>query len=100
VRNARTEIGCDASPANRRVDRGNCSVSAIDPRQLFKLSAVIESPRFTNPALQRLASGWRLSPILRKRTGSYLTVTTSTDVALNGIGNQRVSQVMANVYGD
>ena len=98
--NGGTANGGYTNPANRRFDRGNCSVSAIDRRQLFNLSAVIESPRFTNPAVQRLAGGWRLSPILRKRTGSYLTVTTSTDVALNGIGNQRVSQVMANVYGD
>ena len=29
-----------------------------------------------------------------------MTVTTSTDVALNGIGNQRLNQVLANVYGD
>ena len=98
--NGGTANGGYTNPNNRRFDRGNCSVSAIDRRQLFNLSAVLESPRFTNATMQKLAGGWRLSPILRKRTGSYMTVTTSTDVALNGIGNQRVNQVMANVYGD
>jgi hypothetical protein len=49
---------------------------------------------------QKVAGGWRLAPILRIRTGSFMTVTTSTDVALNGIGNQRVNQVLANVYGN
>jgi len=29
-----------------------------------------------------------------------MTITTSTDVALTGISNQRVNQLMANVYGD
>ena len=46
------------------------------------------------------ASGWRFSPIFRVLSGGYLTVTTNQDRALNGIGGQRVNQVLANPYGD
>jgi hypothetical protein len=47
-----------------------------------------------------VASGWRFSPIVRILAGSYLTVTTNQDRALNGIANQHVDQVLPNPYGD
>ena len=47
-----------------------------------------------------VGSGWRFSPLVRISTGAYLTITTSSDVALSGISNQRVSQILPNVYGD
>jgi len=87
-------------PNNRRFDRGNCASSAIDRRYLFNFSAVATTPDFGNSALRMVASRWRFSPILRLRSGTFMTITTSTDVALTGISNQRVNQVMANVYGD
>ena len=88
------------NPNNRRFDRGNCSTSAIDRRQLFNLSSVLETPRFSNSTVQKLAGDWKLAPILSIRSGSFFAVTTSTDVALNGIGNQRLNQILTNVYGD
>ena len=86
--------------ANRRFDRANCSSSAIDRRHLFNLSSVLETPRFSNSTVQKLAGSWKLAPILSIRSGSFFTVTTSTDVALNGIGNQRLNQILPNFYGD
>jgi hypothetical protein len=47
-----------------------------------------------------IATGWRFSPILRVQSGAYLTVVTASDIALNGMGNQRLNQLMENVYGD
>jgi hypothetical protein len=87
-------------PDNRRYERGNCSQAAVDRRHIFNLSAVAATPQFSNPTLRAVASGWRLSPIFRVISGSYLTVTTSQDRSLNGIANQRVNQVLGNPYGD
>jgi hypothetical protein len=85
---------------NRRLDRGNCTSGATDRHQVFNLSAVASSPQFSNSALRVVASGWRLSPILKILTGSYMSITTSTDVALSGVANQRVNQILAEPYGD
>jgi len=38
-----------------------------------------------------LASDWRLSEIVRLQSGSYISVTSGLDQALNGIGGQRAS---------
>jgi carboxypeptidase family protein len=88
-------------PQNRRADRGNCeTVSGNDRRHIFNLTSVAETPQFSNQTLRMIATGWRLSPILRLQSGGYFTVTTSSDLALDGIPNQRVNQVLENVYGD
>lgn len=71
------------NPANRNADRGNCT--GIDRRQLFNVSAVEEAPKFTNKTVQLLAGNWKLSQILRVQSGSYFTVTSGLDQALNGI---------------
>jgi hypothetical protein len=88
------------NPDNRRFDRGNCWAVAADRRHVFNLSAVAETPRFANSVLKAAASGWRFSPIFRVLSGGYMTITTNQDRALNGVANQRVNQLMANVYGD
>ena len=46
-------------------------------------------------------SHWRVSGIISARSGSWLTVTTGTDRALNGqrFQEQRVNQVSDDVYG-
>jgi hypothetical protein len=86
-------------PNNRHFDRGNCSESASDRRHLLNLSTVAETPRFSNSALNVLASNWRFSPIFKIVAGEYLDITTSTDVGLNTIPDQRVNQVLGNPYG-
>jgi hypothetical protein len=93
------EVGY-TNPNNRRFDRGNCATAGTDRRQVFKLSAVAPTPRFTNSALRALGSGWRFSPILKILTGDYINITTSQDRALTGFPSQRVNQVLANPYGD
>jgi len=84
---------------NRRYDWGNCDT---DRRQIFNLTAVLESPRFVNPAMRAIGTGWRLAPIYRLSSGSPLTVTLGQDLALNGgTGDllQRPNQILGDVYG-
>ena len=83
-------------PSNRHYDRSNCVLA--DRRQIFNLSAVFEMPRFANPKLRAVASGWQLSPIIKAQTGPYISVTSGVDQALTGQGGQRAVQVLADPY--
>ena len=78
---------------NRRADRGDCLISAVDLRQVSNLTAVARTPSFGNHILTLIASNWGLSPIVRMATGIPYTVTTTA-------ANQRVNQILSNVYGD
>jgi hypothetical protein len=65
------------------------------------LTAVASTPQFVNSTLRVLASGWRLSGIYKRSTGSFMTITTGLDRLLSGqAGNQRPNQVLENPYGD
>jgi hypothetical protein len=86
-------------PTNRRFDRGNCTIAATDRRHIFNFSAVAETPQFSNRTFRFVASGWKLSPIVRILSGGFVSITSTQDRALNGIEQQRVNQVMANPYG-
>src|SRR4030095_11040486 len=59
-----------------------------------------QTPRFANPTLRAVATGWRLSGIYKKSTGSWLTVTSGVDGQLSGIPDQRAQQVLGNPFGD
>jgi hypothetical protein len=85
------------NPQNRNFDHGNCD---SDRHHVFSLSAVAQSPQFANSTLRMIASGWRLSPIVKIMSGRFWTITTSSDVALTAIASQRVNQLQADVYGD
>jgi hypothetical protein len=87
-------------PDNRSFDRGNCNQGSSDRRHLFNLSSVASTPEFSNRTLRAVASGWRLSPILRIMSGSYMTITTNQDRSLTSTPNQRVNQVLGDPYGD
>jgi hypothetical protein len=87
-------------PDNRRFDRGNCNEGTIDYRHLFNLSAVTETPQFSNPALRVVGSGWTVSTIFRVLSGNFQSLTTTQDRALNNTVNQRVNQILASPYGD
>jgi hypothetical protein len=89
-----------SNPDNRRFDRGNCTIAATDRRHVFNFSGVADTPRFSNPALRAVASGWRFSPIFRILSGGYLDVLSGQDRALTSSGKQRVNQVSANPYGN
>lgn len=60
-----------------------------------------ETPELGGALLSALASSWRVSGILSARSGSWLTVTTGTDRALNGqrFQEERVNQISDDVYG-
>jgi hypothetical protein len=86
-------------PNNRKFDIGNCAAS--DQRQVFNLTAVAPTPRFSNSTLRMLGSGWQVSSIYRWRTGQYFSVNTGLDRALNGqAGSQRANQILGDPYGD
>ena len=81
------------TPGNRRADRSNCNTS--DQRHVFNLSGVLQTPRFSNRALQVIASDWQISPIVKIKSGQFFTVSLGVDNARNGEGggNQRPNQV-------
>src|SRR5262249_22098952 len=63
-------------------------------------TAVVQTPRFANETLRKIGTGWKLSGIYRKTSGSYLTVTTATDRQLTGASGQRLNQTNPNPYCD
>jgi hypothetical protein len=73
-------------PGFRDLWRGNCQNGDI--RQVFNLSSVVETPRFSNPMLRIIASNWQLSPIMSVQSAQFFSVTLGTDVALSGVSNQ------------
>lgn len=81
---------------DRRFDRGNCS--SVGVRHNFNLSAVIQSPKYSSRALQWIAGGWQLAPIVGAHTGSFFSITNGVDSALNGISGQRPNQLLADLY--
>ena len=82
---------------NRNLDIGNCNQ---DRRQIMNTTMVAKTPKFSGKTLNMLASGWSLSTIYQVRSGAPLTITSGTDLALNGFSSQRPSQINANAYGD
>ena len=92
--------GSYTDPTNRRADRGNCTLSAVDIRHVFNLTAVAETPQFNDRTLRILASGWRLSPIFRMLSGTPFGVNSTVDIGLTGITSQRVNQVLDDPYAD
>jgi len=82
---------------NRRADRGNC---VSDRRHVFNLTGVAQTPQFANNTLRTIGSGWRLSVIYRKSSGSPLSITSGIDNSLTGKSNQRAQQVLGDPYGD
>lgn len=83
-------------PYNRRFDRGNCT--AVDVRQNFNLTAVLQSPHFSSKAMRWVAGDWQLAPIVTANSGSYFAVTTGVDNAYSGIGGQRPNLVAGSPY--
>ena len=84
------------NPNNRRFDRGNCS--PIDLRQIFNLSVVAQTPRFSNRALRMAGSNWKVGAIVNIQSGQALTVTTGVDNALNSLTGQRANLIASSPY--
>jgi hypothetical protein len=83
-------------PNNPERDRGPCD---SDRRHNFNLTASAQTPQFDGKAARWFLSDWRLSGIFRAYSGPPFSVTTATDPARTGIGNQRVNLV-GDPYGD
>jgi hypothetical protein len=71
------------------------------------MTAVAETPQFSQPTARLLASGWRFAAIYSWSSGSPLSIFAGSDRALNGLGvgaqgnsTQRANQVLENPYGD
>jgi hypothetical protein len=86
------------NPLNRRYDRGNC---LSDRRQIFNMTVVAATPKFTNTAMRYAASGWTVSALYRYNAGKPFQALTGVDRLLNAnIAPQRVDQIAATGYGD
>ncbi len=81
-------------PGNRRQFRGNCL--GIDRRQVFGLSVVATTPKFSNRTLRLLASDWQAAPILNIASAQIFAVFSGTDRALTTVANQTPNLVDAN----
>jgi hypothetical protein len=79
------------NPNDRRADYGNCSPS--NRKHLINLSAVAQTPKFSNVWLDRTAGHWQWSAIVSAQSGSPVNVTTGVDSALTGQANQRPNLV-------
>jgi hypothetical protein len=67
----------------RSMDRGNCLTS--DSRQVFNLSVVAQTPKFSNRLVRMVAGDWQISPIVRLRSSDFVTVHSGT-VGISGQG--------------
>src|SRR5687768_7973534 len=87
-----------ADPAHPEMDRGHCG---SDRTHVANVSLGYETPDVNRKSTRLNSSHWRGSAIISARSGSWLTVTTGTDRALNGqrFQEQRVNQVSDDVYG-
>jgi hypothetical protein len=86
---------------NRDAGRGNC---LTDQRQLINLTSVLEMPQFSNNMLRKVASGWKLAPLYRHRTGTYMSIVAgaNNDFARNGsnINSQPAQYLGGNPIAD
>ena len=64
------------------------------------MTAVAETPQFANATLRAVGTGWRLSTIFRRQSGSWFSVAAGDDRALNDLEDQNAEQVLPSPYGD
>jgi hypothetical protein len=76
-------------------DRGDCE---LDRRQLFNLSAVYQTPRFSNQTLRLLGTGWQISGIATIQSGPSMIILSGLDQALTGTTDQFPNLVLNNPF--
>jgi carboxypeptidase family protein/TonB-dependent receptor-like protein len=91
------------NPADLKFDRGNCRQNKT---HITNLTLGYQTPQFASRTLRVIGSDWRLSGIFAASSGSWFTVVTGRDTALNGQAGslttgpgQRVNQLSDDVYG-
>jgi hypothetical protein len=79
---------------NRVLDGGNCSQ---DRRQLFNLTVIARTPKFSNRVLSLTVSDWSASAIYAYRSGSPLSIASGLDQSLLGFSTalERPNQLNA-----
>jgi hypothetical protein len=50
--------------------------------------------------MRKLVTGWRLSGIYRRATGTFISILSGQNRSLTGVSDQRAQQVLENPYGD
>ena len=84
-------------------DRGitNCT---SDRRHILNMTGVAQMPTFQNKTLRLAASGWKLAPIYRIQSGSWMSIIAGAgiDTARNATAaaGQPADQLLDNIYGD
>ena len=75
---------------------GNCD---SDRRNIVNLTAVAQSPKFSNRAMSLIASGWKWAGIYTYRSGTPLAIQDGFDAALSTINHQQPDVIdPAHVY--
>ena len=77
-------------PFNRNADRGPCD---HDLRHNYVATAVYESPRLHDRALDVILGGWQVSMLISTRSGFPFTPRTGTDASFSGNGLDRPNVV-------
>jgi hypothetical protein len=82
------------NPFNRNAERGNCG---FDIRQIFNLTFIAQTPKFSDAWVNRFVGGWQLSPIVSYHTGTWFYPLDGFDNSFSGVGLDRPN-VTGNPY--
>src|ERR1700736_2356093 len=73
-------------PGNPLIDKGDCD---SDRRHIVNVTAVAQSPRFSNRMVRLVASDWQIAGAYSFRSGMPISVQDGSDRNLTGINHQR-----------
>jgi hypothetical protein len=73
-------------PEDPGTNRGPCDA---DRPYIFNSSFIYLSPGIGSGALRTLTEGWQIGTVFQARSGSPLTLATTGNLSLTGLGNQR-----------
>jgi len=95
-------VGVWNDPNNRPYDRGNCNTAGDDNRHIVNSTTVINMPKFANTRVNTILGNWRVSGILRARSGTWQTPTFTGESSGTGgnVNAQRPDLVSNNIYGN
>jgi hypothetical protein len=83
-------------PGARRQWRGNCL--GMDIRQLFQLSMVATTPKFTSRTARILGSNWQFAPSMEIKSAQMFSVLAGSDTALTSVPGQPAKLISTNPY--
>ena len=85
------------NPNDPTYDRGNCGPNRT---HIANFTVGYVTPELASAPLRAIASDWRISGMLTARSGAWLSVTTTQDLAFTGVPGQRVNQILDDPYAD